>query len=99
MLRALGATEPLILRMLLLEGAALALSGGAAGIGLVVLVAGLFQEQITHAVNIQITLPPPLLLLALAAAGLALALASVTVAAWVPASRLSRQEPALAMRE
>jgi putative ABC transport system permease protein len=99
MLRALGATEPLVLKMLLLEGAALALSGGATGIGLVVLVAGLFQEQITHAVNIQITLPPPLLLLALAAAGLALALVSVTVAAWIPASRLSRQEPALAMRE
>jgi putative ABC transport system permease protein len=99
MLRALGATEPLVLKMLLLEGAALALSGGATGIGLVVLVAGLFQERITHAVNIQITLPPPLLLLALAAAGLALALVSVTVAAWIPASRLSRQEPALAMRE
>jgi putative ABC transport system permease protein len=99
MLRALGATEPLVLKMLLLEGAALALSGGATGIGLVVLVAGLFQEQITHAVNIQITLPPPLLLLALAAAGLALALVSVTVAAWIPASRLSRQEPALALRE
>ncbi|MBN1978935.1 MAG: ABC transporter permease [Anaerolineae bacterium] len=99
MLRALGATEPLVLRMLLLEGVALALSGGATGVGLIVLVAGLFQEQIAHAVNIQITLPPPLLLLTLVAAGLAFALVSVTVAAWIPASRLSRQEPALAMRE
>jgi putative ABC transport system permease protein len=99
MLRALGATEPLVLKMLLLEGAALALSGGVIGIGLVVLVIGLFQRQIAHVANIQITLPPPLSLLGLAVAGLVLALVSVTVAAWIPASRLSRQEPAVAMRE
>jgi putative ABC transport system permease protein len=99
MLRALGATEPLVLKMLLLEGAARALSGGVIGIGLVVLVIGLFQRQIAHVANIQITLPPPLSLLGLAVAGLVLALVSVTVAAWIPASRLSRQEPAVAMRE
>lgn len=99
MLRALGATQTLVLKTLLLEGAALALSGGAIGIGLVVLVTGLFREQIAHIVNIQIALPSPLLLLSLVAAGLTLALMSVTVAAWIPASRLSRQEPALAMRE
>jgi putative ABC transport system permease protein len=99
MLRALGATQALVLKTLLLEGTALALSGGAAGIGLAILTAGLFHEQIARLMNVQIALPPPLSLLGLAAAGLALALVSVTVAAWIPASRLSRQEPALAMRE
>jgi putative ABC transport system permease protein len=99
MLRALGATQTLVLKTLLLEGSVLALSGGAAGIGLAVLAAGLFQKQIAGLLDIQMALPSPLLLLGLAALGLALALVSVTVAAWIPARRLSRQEPALAMRE
>lgn len=98
-LRALGATQTLVRKTLLLEGAVLAISGGAVGISLVVLAAGLFQEQIARIANIHVALPPPLLLLSLALAGLTLALVSVTVAAWIPASRLSRREPALAMRE
>ncbi|MGC9358346.1 MAG: ABC transporter permease, partial [Anaerolineae bacterium] len=98
-LRALGATRAIVLKTLLLEGVTLALSGGLVGIGLAVMTAGLFPEQIAELAEIQIMLPPPLLLLGLAAAGLTLALVSVTVAAWIPASRLSRQEPALAMRE
>lgn len=98
-LRALGATRAIVLKTLLLEGVTLALSGGLTGIGLTVMIAGLFPEQIAELAEIQIMLPPPLLLLGLAAAGLTLALVSVTVAAWIPASRLSRQEPALAMRE
>lgn len=98
-LRALGATGRLVLKTLLLEGTILALSGGAVGIGLAILAAGVFERQIAHLTNIQIMLPSPLLLLGLTAAGLGLALLSVTVAAWIPASRLSQQEPALAMRE
>ena len=98
-LRALGATQTLVLKTLLLEGAFLALSGGVAGIGLTVLSTWLFQEQIARLLDIQIALPPLLLLLGLAATGLALALVSVTVAAWIPSVRLSRQEPALTMRE
>ena len=98
-LRALGATSRLVLQTLLAEGIALALSGGIAGIGLTVLTAGLFQEQIAQAVGILIELPAAPILAGLIAAGLALAVLSVTVAAWIPASRLSQQEPALAMRE
>jgi putative ABC transport system permease protein len=98
-LRALGATRNLVLRTLLLEGLTLALTGGAAGIGLAILAAGLFREPIARATGIQIVLPAPLALAALAAAGLLLAVVSVTLAAWLPASRLSQQEPALAMRE
>ncbi len=99
MLRALGATTALVLRTLLLEGVTLAITGGVAGIGLAILAAGVFGEQIARATSIQIVLPAPLALAGWAAAGLALAVASVAVAAWLPASRLSQQEPALAMRE
>ncbi len=99
MLRALGATKTLVLRSLLLEGVTLAVTGGAVGIALVILLAGLFGEQIAHATNIQISLPAPLALAGLAAAGLLLTVASVVLAAWLPASRLSKEEPALAMGE
>ncbi len=98
-LRALGATSGLILRTLLLEGVALAVAGGLVGIGLAILVVGLFDQQIALTTGIQLALPPPLILAGLAAAGLALAVLSVTVAAWLPARRLSREEPALSMRE
>jgi putative ABC transport system permease protein len=98
-LRALGATRPVILKTLLLEGVALAVTGGATGIGLAVLIAGLFGEQIAGATGIHIALPGPLALAGWAIAGLALAVGSVVLAAWLPASRLSQQEPALAMRE
>ena len=99
MLRALGATRTVIVRTLLLEGVTLAISGGLAGIGLVIAAAGLFREPIAAATGIQILLPSPLTLAGLAAAGLALAVVSVALAAWLPASKLSQQEPALAMRE
>ncbi len=98
-LRALGATKPVILKTLLLEGITLAVTGGVTGISLAVLIARLFGEQIAEATGIQIALPGPLALAGWAAAGLVLAIASVTLAAWLPASRLSQQEPALAMRE
>lgn len=98
-LRALGATAPFVLRTLLLEGVVLAVSGGLTGIGLTVLTSELFQKQIAQIANIKIVLPSPLVLVGMAAAGLTLAVVSVTIAAWIPASRLSRQELATAMRE
>jgi len=98
-LRALGATSGVILRTLLLEGVTLAATGGLVGIGLAIAVVGLFGQEIALQTGIQLALPPPLILVGLAAAGLALAVVSVTVAAWLPARRLSKEEPALAMRE
>jgi putative ABC transport system permease protein len=98
-LRALGATSTLVLQTLLLEGVALALSGGIAGLGLTVLATAYLQEPIARIAGIQIQLPSAPVLAGLVAAGLALAALSVTVAAWIPAARVSRQEPALAMRE
>ncbi len=99
MIRALGATRVLVLRSLLLEGVLLAVTGGAAGITLAIVAAGLFGEQIVRATSIQISLPAPLALAAWATAGLLLAVGSVVLAAWLPASKLSKEEPALAMRE
>ena len=98
-LRALGATRDLVLKTLLLEGLTLALAGGLAGTTSAMVAVGFFGGPIAQATGIQIELPPPLLLLALAAGALALAVVSVVVGAWVPARDISRQEPALAMRE
>ena len=99
MLRALGATSAVVLQTLLLEGLALALSGGAAGIGVVAVAAGLWHEEVVRLTGLQVGLPSAPALVGLAAMGLALAVLSVLVAAWLPASRISRQEPALSMRE
>ena len=98
-LRALGATSGTILRTLLLEGVTLAVTGGLVGLGLAVAVVGLAGPGIARRTGILVALPPPLILAGLAAAGLALAVVSVTVAAWLPARKLSREEPALSMRE
>ncbi|HSJ53695.1 MAG TPA: FtsX-like permease family protein [Anaerolineae bacterium] len=98
-LRALGATSGVIMRTLLLEGVTLAVTGGLVGIGLAIVVVGLFGQEIALTTGILIALPSPLFLAGMAAAGLALAVASVTVASWLPARNLSREEPALSMRE
>jgi putative ABC transport system permease protein len=98
-LRALGATAALVFRSLLAEGAALALAGGVLGVGLVVLAVGLFEEQLGLLADIHVHLPPVPLLLLLATGGLVLAVLTITAAVWIPARRISAQEPSLAMRE
>jgi putative ABC transport system permease protein len=98
-LRALGATSAIILRTLLLEGVTLAATGGLVGILLAILAVGLLSGEIAARTGIQLALPPLLILLGLAAGGLVLAVLSVTVAAWLPARKLSKEEPALSMRE
>lgn len=49
--------------------------------------------------NIDISLPPVLLLLGLVVLALTLTVLSVMVAAWIPTTRLSKQDLAIAMRE
>jgi putative ABC transport system permease protein len=98
-LRALGATAAFVFRSLLAEGATLAVAGGAVGIGLAVLVVGLFGQQMATLADIHVRLPPTPLLLALSAGGLVLAILTVTPAIWLPARRISAEEPSLAMRE
>ena len=98
-LRALGATAAFVFRSLLAEGATLAVLGGAVGIGLAVLIIGLFGPQIAALADIHVHLPPAPLLLAISAGGLVLAVLTVTPAVWLPARRISAEEPSLAMRE
>ena len=98
-LRALGATAAFVFRSLLAEGATLAVAGGAVGIGLAVLVVGLFGQQLATVADIHVRLPSTPLLLALSAGGLVLAILTVTPAIWLPARRISAEEPSLAMRE
>ena len=98
-LRALGATRGFVFRSLLTEAGLLALGGGVAGIALTALVAFLFRRLIVLSLGIPFLLPSPIALLAQVAGGLGLALVAVAVAAMLPAYRISRLDPSVAMRE
>jgi len=98
-LRALGASQAIVLKSLLAESTLLALGGGLAGNLLAVLLVIPLQEQITRLAGVPLLLPAPMAFLGLILGGLLLALTSVTLAASLPAIRISRQEPALVMRE
>jgi putative ABC transport system permease protein len=98
-LRALGCTSEVALRSLLVEGAILALGGGLLGTVLAGAAVYLFSGLIVSSLGIPFLFPPVLELLGLVGAGLALALVTVALAATVPALRVSRQDPAVAMRE
>jgi putative ABC transport system permease protein len=97
-LRALGATRSCVLRSLLAEGLVLALGGGALGVVLTALAVLLFRDEIVRSVGLPLLSPSPLTLLVLALGSLALAFISVTLAALFPALKISRQDPAVAMR-
>jgi putative ABC transport system permease protein len=98
-LRAMGATRTFVFRSLLTEASLLALAGGLAGIGLVILATYLFRKLIVVTLGLPILLPSTGTLLLEVAAGLALALVSIMLAAMVPAYRISHMDPANAMRE
>jgi putative ABC transport system permease protein len=98
-LRAMGATRGFVFQSLLTEASLLALAGGATGLVLTVLVTYLFRNLIVHSLGIPFLLPSPFSLLGQVAGGLSVALGSVTVAAMLPAYRISHQDPAAAMRE
>ena len=98
-LRALGATRGVVFQSLVTEAGLLALGGGAVGIAVTILAVYLFRQAIIVSMGIPFLFPAPGLLLAQVAGGLVLTLLSVTLAALVPAYRISHQEPATAMRE
>ena len=98
-LRALGATRSFVFQSLLLEAGLLAVGGAATGIGLTVAVVFLFRRLLVLSLGFPFLLPAlPTLLLEILA-GLGVALAVITLAALLPALRISRQDPAVAMRE
>jgi putative ABC transport system permease protein len=98
-LGALGATRGYVLVSLLAEACLLALGGGALGALLAVVAIQWLRPAISGSLGLPFILPDALPLAELVLSGLALALAGVATAALVPAYRISRQEPALAMRE
>ena len=98
-LRAMGATRTFVFQSLVTEAGLLALAGGVAGAGLTVLATFLFHRLIVVSLGIPFLLPSALSLVAQVVGGLAVALGSVTVAAMLPAYRISHQDPAAAMRE
>jgi putative ABC transport system permease protein len=99
MLRALGATKRFIAQSLLTEASLLALCGAAVGIFVAVLAIYLFRRLIINSLGVPFLLPSPGSLALQIAIGLLLAMASVFLAALLPAIKVSRQDPAVAMRE
>jgi putative ABC transport system permease protein len=98
-LRALGATRGAVLRSLLTSAAVLAVIGGASGIILAGLILYFFQHALTGAFGFPFLFPSVLSLVLLVVIGLVIALGTVLLAAFVPAYRISRQEPSISMRE
>jgi putative ABC transport system permease protein len=98
-LRALGASRGTVFRSLLAEAAILALGGGLTGIVLSALAIYLFRNLIVTLAGFPFLFPSLLDLLPLALGGMAVVLIGITIAALIPALRVSRQDPALAMRE
>ncbi len=98
-LRALGATRQFVFQSLLAEASLLAFFGGATGVALAGLAIYLFRKLIMVSLDIPFLLPSPLSLMIQIGAGLLLAVCSVNLAALIPAYKISRQDPAVAMRE
>ena len=98
-LRALGSTRNFVFLSLLTEAALLALVGGVLGISLSGAAVYLFRGLLMASFGIPLIFPPVLELAAFVAAGFLLALGTAALAALFPALRVSRQDPATAMRE
>jgi putative ABC transport system permease protein len=98
-LRATGATPFFIFRTLWIEAALLALAGGGVGIVLSSFTIFLFREYLAGSLGMPFLFPALPSFLGLSALALALSLVTVSIAIIVPAYRISRQEPALAMKE
>jgi len=98
-LRSLGATRRFVFQSLLTEATLLAFAGGATGLALTVLIIILFRNALVALLGLPFLLPSAGSLLLQVLVGLFLALFSVNLAALLPAMKISRQDPAIAMRE
>jgi len=98
-LRALGATSRYIFECLLAEASLLAFLGGSTGVFLAVLAIYLFRRLIMTSLGVPFLLPSPGSLAIQIGTGLVLTILSVFLAALLPAIKVSRQDPAIAMRE
>jgi putative ABC transport system permease protein len=98
-LRAMGAPRSFVFQSLLAEAGLLALNGGLAGVVLTFLAIVLFRKLIIASLGIPFLLLPPPAMLLLVTGGLCWSVLSVTLAALLPAYRISHQDPSTAMRE
>jgi putative ABC transport system permease protein len=99
LLRATGATPLFIFRTLWTEAALLAVAAGTVGIALSSLAVYIFRDYLAASLGMPFLFPSLTALLGLFALALALSLVTVSIGVVVPAYRISRQEPALAMKE
>ncbi|MEN8614423.1 ABC transporter permease [Dehalogenimonas sp. THU2] len=97
-LRAIGATRGFIFKTLVSEAAVLALAGSF--IGIIIAAGGLYilKDLIAGSLRMPFLFPSVPTFIGMFSAGIGLALVTVTLAAFIPAFRLSRQELAIAMR-
>jgi len=98
-LRALGADRKFVYVSLVTEVAVLALSGGILGAIIASFMASMFGDFITTYLGIPFLFPGLSSWLILVVSAVGLILLTVTLAALLPAYRMSQQEPALAARE
>lgn len=98
-LRALGARRLYVFRSLLVEAVGLAMAGGVLGLALGSSLIFIFRNYIAGSMHMPFLFPAGGSLLGLVGLGLGLSLLSASLAAFYPALRMSREEPALAMRE
>lgn len=98
-LRAMGATRRFVFRSLVSEAGILALVGGIAGSALTVLATLLFRKLLITTMGLPFIFPALPSLLAQIGIGLGVTLLSVALAAFIPAYRISHQDPSVAMRE
>ena len=98
-LRALGATRGFVLRMLLAAAGMLALAGAFLGSVLAVSAVYLLRDMLIRTVGVPYLAPSAGVMLPMLLGSLLLALALVSLAAFVPAYRVSYSEPAIAARK
>jgi putative ABC transport system permease protein len=98
-LRATGGSPLFIFRTLWTEAALLAAAGGAAGIVISSLTVYMFRDLLDSSLGMPFLFPSFGSWLGLFALALLLSLITVSIAVVVPVYRISRQEPALAMKE
>jgi ABC-type lipoprotein release transport system permease subunit len=77
----------------------IAVSAGVLGVSIGAALIFTFRDYIANTLRMPFLFPSPLSFLGLFAAVIALSLLTVTLGSFLPAYRITRKEPALAMRE
>ncbi len=98
-LRALGSTRFFVLKAFLTEAGLLAIGASLIGITFSSVLVYLLKDYLAGSLRMPFLFPSFSSFLLLAAAGIALSIFTMALATFMPALKISRQEPALAMRE